>query len=242
MVFFQVSICFSVAALAAGSAMAASSIVLSSPAVRSTVWRMVLAWKKFHRSEASMFWLSAAVCALLPSVSENARHSARIAMTSAIFLLECPACSTCSACSSCSCASLMLVPSGYIGRGGRLAQPGRERKGQSGLLFYDIILRRKFPQSPMSRRLLGARMGAAIDLEQPFAVDRGVDLRGRQGGVAEELLDGAQVAAARQQMGGEGMAQRMRGRGFGEAEEAAQPLHGELHDPGRQRPALGADE
>jgi len=34
----------------------------------------------------------------------------------------------------------------------------------------------------------------------------------------------------------------MRGRRFGQPERATQPRHGELHDAGRQRAALGADE
>src|SRR5262245_29560400 len=46
----------------------------------------------------------AAVCELLPSVSENARKSANTAISSAIFLLEWDACSACSACSKFSCA------------------------------------------------------------------------------------------------------------------------------------------
>src|SRR5215467_14468522 len=53
----------------------------------------------------------AAVCELLPNVSENARKSARIAISSAILLLECDACSACSACSRFSCA--LIGPSGF---------------------------------------------------------------------------------------------------------------------------------
>ena len=49
---------------------------------------MFLAWKKFHRFDASIWELSAAVCALLPSVSENARNSASTAISSATFLLR----------------------------------------------------------------------------------------------------------------------------------------------------------
>ena len=47
---------------------------------------MVFAWKNAHRLDASMLRLSAAVCADLPSVSENASTSASSAMSSAIFL------------------------------------------------------------------------------------------------------------------------------------------------------------
>ena len=67
-----------------------------------------------------------------------------------------------------------------------------------------------------------ARMGGAVGVEQAVGVDGGVDLRRRQRGVAEQFLDGAEVAAAAEQMGGEGVAQRVRrGRGR-QAEGAAQ--------------------
>ena len=85
-------------------------------------------------------------------------------------------------------------------------------------------------------------MGGTIGRQQPGAIDGGVDLRRRQRGVAEQLLDRAQIAAARQQVGGEGMAQRVRRRAVGQPERAAHPLHRKLHDARRQRPALGADE
>ena len=85
-------------------------------------------------------------------------------------------------------------------------------------------------------------MGRAIGLDQPVGIDRGVDLRRRQRGVAEQFLDRAQIAAAGEKMRGEGMPQRMRRRGLGQAERAAQPRHGKLHEARRQRAALGADE
>ena len=40
-----------------------------------------------------MFWLSAAVCAALPSVSENASTSASTAINNAILLFSGPPCS-----------------------------------------------------------------------------------------------------------------------------------------------------
>src|SRR5215208_3664035 len=85
-------------------------------------------------------------------------------------------------------------------------------------------------------------MGVAIDLEQPLAVDRGVNLRGRKRGMAEQFLDRAQVAAARQKMRGEGMPQRMRRGTIGQAERAAQPLHRQLQDSRAQRSAARADK
>ena len=66
---------------------AATCSVIASAAVRSEVWRMVLAWKKFQVSDALMLSSMPTVCALLPSVSENARNSAITAISSAIFLL-----------------------------------------------------------------------------------------------------------------------------------------------------------
>src|SRR4051812_16235030 len=45
------------------------------------------------------------------------------------------------------------------------------------------------------------RMRGPVDLEQPLGVDAGVNLRGRERGVAEQFLDRAQVAAAGQQVG-----------------------------------------
>src|SRR6202034_2168555 len=88
----------------------------------------------------------------------------------------------------------------------------------------------------------GPGMRAAVDFEQPLGVDAGINLRGRQRGMPEQFLDCAQVAAAGEQMGGEGMPQRMRRRAVGQAERAAQPFHRKLHDPGLQRAAPRADE
>jgi len=67
-------------------------------------------------------------------------------------------------------------------------------------------------------------MGAPINREQSLGIDRGVNLRGRQGGVAEQFLDRAQIAAARQEMSGERMAQRVRRRAVGQSECAPRRL------------------
>ena len=45
---------------------------------------MLLAWKNAQRFEASTFLAMVSVCAPLPSVSENARHNAMIAINSAM--------------------------------------------------------------------------------------------------------------------------------------------------------------
>ena len=60
--------------------------------------------------------------------------------------------------------------------------------------------------------------------------------------MAEQVLDGSQVASPSQKMGGERMAERVRRRGFGQAERAAHPRHRQLHDARRQRAAFRADE
>src|SRR5690606_7301046 len=39
------------------------------------------------------------------------------------------------------------------------------------------------------------RVGAFVDLKQPRRIDPGIDLRGRQAGMAEQFLDGPEVAA-----------------------------------------------
>ena len=92
--------------------------------------------------------------------------------------------------------------------------------------------------SPLPR----SRMRGVIDLEKPRGVDLGVHLRGRERGVAQKLLDGAQFAAAREQVRGEGVAQRVRRRGLGQAERAAQLRDRQLDDARRQRAAPRADE
>src|SRR4051794_8071884 len=58
--------------------------------------------------------------------------------------------------------------------------------------------------------LAGAGVGGEVDLLEAFAREVGVHLGGRDVGVAEHLLDGAQVAAAGKQVGGEAVAQRVR--------------------------------
>src|SRR5688572_12027428 len=51
---------------------------------------------------------------------------------------------------------------------------------------------------------LRARMGRPVDGAETCRVDVGVALGGREAGMAQQLLDGAQVAAGAQQVGGEG--------------------------------------
>src|SRR5205085_70439 len=161
-----------------------------------------------HRFEASICAFKAAVCALLPKVSEKARNSASTEMISAIFLLLPPSCAACCACSAVSrfsCAPAIAAPSCRIHC-------------------------RLNPSRAAAQGKLSARMGAPVNLQQLLGIDRRVDLRGRERGVAEQLLNGSEITPSREKMRGERMAQRMRRRGFGQAERAAQPRHGKLHD------------
>src|SRR5688500_6398530 len=67
-------------------------------------------------------------------------------------------------------------------------------------------------------------MGELVDLAQPLHVDVGVDLRGRDSGVAEHLLYGAQVRAPAEQVGREGMAWGMRRNPLGDSGPFSVPL------------------
>src|SRR6266852_5192614 len=69
-------------------------------------------------------------------------------------------------------------------------------------------------------RMSAARVRGAVDFQEPLRVDAGIDLGGRERGVAEQFLDRAQVAAAAQKMGREGMPQRMRRGTVGQAQRA----------------------
>ncbi len=60
----------------------------ASPAVRTTVMRIVFAWKKAQRFEASTLSLSAFVCELFASVSPKARNNAKMEIRSATPLVE----------------------------------------------------------------------------------------------------------------------------------------------------------
>src|SRR5450759_91550 len=179
---------------------------------------MLLAWKNAHRFEASTFLLMASVWAPLPSVSDSARNSAITAISSAILLFSPEACSACSACSMLSCALMIPSPLNDL-HDCRTTLPAQEASGSDGSM-----------SGIESRAISGARVRGAVDFQQPLAVDAGVDLRGRERGMAAQFLDRAQVAAAAQQVGREGMPQRMRRRTVGQAQRAAQPFHGELDD------------
>ena len=85
-------------------------------------------------------------------------------------------------------------------------------------------------------------MGLGIGGQQAGGVDLGVFLGGGQAGVAQQLLDGAQVGPGPQQVGGEAVAQGVgRGRG-GQAEAAAQALDRGLNLTGTERAAASGAE
>ena len=120
-----------------------------------------------------------------------------------------------------------------------LSLRGVSRSGQ-GCLNIRYLLRRR--AAPGQGPLTCARVGRPVGGEKPGLVDLSVALRGREAGVAQELLDRAQVAAACEQMGGEAVAERVRGRRDRQAERAPQPRHGLLHEPGLKPLAAHAHE
>ncbi len=58
----------------------------------------------------------------------------------------------------------------------------------------------------------------------------------------EQLLNGAQISSGTQQMGGEGMAQRVGRRFFRQAELNPQSLHAFLHNARIEAPAAHTNE
>src|SRR5918911_3344668 len=89
---------------------------------------------------------------------------------------------------------------------------------------------------------MGAGMRRIIDGEKTFGLDRGVALRGGQAGMAQQLLNGAQVASGVEQMRRKAVPQSMRGGGLRQPELSAKRLHQALHRARVERPAAGADK
>ncbi len=75
---------------------------------------------------------------------------------------------------------------------------------------------RKSPPFNQFSRSPRPRMRGVEGVEQAGGIDLGVDLRRRQGGVAQQFLDRPQVALAGEQVAGEGVAQGVRRRGRGQ--------------------------
>ena len=67
-------------------------------------------------------------------------------------------------------------------------------------------------------------MGEVIDLPETFGVHMAIDLRGRERGVAEQLLDRPQVGAAFEQVRRERVAQAMRMRKEAAERARVEPL------------------
>src|SRR5690606_3301591 len=79
------------------------------------------------------------------------------------------------------------------------------------------------------------RMGLVVNVQQVLVVYFGVDLGGGEACVAEQFLDGAQVAACCQKMSGKAVAKRVGGDGIGQVEAAAQ-----MGDEARDEPRVDA--
>ena len=84
-------------------------------------------------------------------------------------------------------------------------------------------------------------MRGTVDAQQRRLVHRGVALGGGKARVAQQVLHGAQVGAAGQQVGGETVPQRVRRRIVRQAHRQAPGAHRLLHDGGVQPPAAGAE-
>src|SRR5690606_27607492 len=109
----------------------------------------------------------------------------------------------------------------------RRSETSAARSANAVALFMRSKLGRKSGETVKAGRKMPScascpRMRPVIDVEQPRAVDAGIDLRRRQAGVAQQFLDRAQVAAIGEQMRGEGMAQGVRRRRIRQVERAAQ--------------------
>eukprot|EP00998_Keelungia_sp_KM082_P008445 NODE_4633_length_765_cov_1.670846_g4610_i0.p2 GENE.NODE_4633_length_765_cov_1.670846_g4610_i0~~NODE_4633_length_765_cov_1.670846_g4610_i0.p2 ORF type:complete len:181 (-),score=18.25 NODE_4633_length_765_cov_1.670846_g4610_i0:191-733(-) len=85
-------------------------------------------------------------------------------------------------------------------------------------------------------------MGPLIDGHQAFGIDRGIALGRRKRGVAEQILNGTQITATGQKVGGKGMAHGMRGGGIGQVQKAAYFAHFALGDLCDQPPAACANK
>ena len=90
--------------------------------------------------------------------------------------------------------------------------------------------------SAVSVRRSGARERLVVDLGEACEVDVGVALGRREACVTEQLLDRAQVCAGIQEMGREGVAERVRARADPSLGAADVPL---LSVAARHREALG---
>ena len=77
--------------------------------------------------------------------------------------------------------------------------------------------------SYLTQNALGPGMGVAVDVHQVRRIHRGIDLRRRQAGMAEQLLEGAEIGAAPEQMGREAVPQCMGRRPLGQSQPHTRP-------------------
>src|SRR3546814_17306536 len=80
----------------------------------------------------------------------------------------------------------------------RTGQVSCESRSPESKAVTPITLGSCFRRSTRCRRLR-ARMRVAVDVHQMRGIDRGVDLRRAEAGMAEQFLERAQVGAAHQQ-------------------------------------------
>ena len=85
-------------------------------------------------------------------------------------------------------------------------------------------------------------MGRRMDLAQAARIDAGIDLRGRQRGMAKQCLDRAEIRPRREKMRRKSVAQSVRRCRIRQAQQAAQPLDEPLDQARVQRAALRPPE
>src|SRR2546430_6221900 len=95
---------------------------------------------------------------------------------------------------------------------------------------------------PPSNFGLGAGVGLAVAGLEALDRDMGVDLRGGGRGVAEDLLDAAQVGAALEEVGRRAVADAVRARVPGRSPPAQPPVHAAARPAGGQAAAPAAAE
>jgi hypothetical protein len=89
---------------------------------------------------------------------------------------------------------------------------------------------------------MSAGMCRIVNGEEAFGLDRSIALGCRQAGMAQQLLNCAQIAAGTEQMSRKAVPQGVRRGRLGEAEKTAQRGHLALHDPRVERSAASADK
>src|SRR5690606_34974476 len=88
--------------------------------------------------------------------------------------------------------------------------------------------------------LSGAWMGLVVNFEQSLGINAGIDLCGRKARMAQQFLNGSEITAASQQMGGERVAQSVWRGAVGQTKTSAQLLHFSLDDGCMKHATLGS--